>query len=336
MLYKDPLSRLVRSLNESAGYNPGNLLIGQTVNVKITDLAGKEFYRDFTVELIYGDGSVILRDVKSDAIHQLTYENTGNYLHYFAEEAGVKYELLIDRDLESNSSVKLPLKESVRRRQSLRESSDASFVIDDPDKFVMWLRDVSKNKRLTEDADDLLAYLRKQKYMPEEEEEGITEIPRSMSTSTMSELGKKFFTKSPFATGILLGELIDRVLLKGKGKDIGISRSRRSESRRSYRRMNEAANLRTPTSDEKRIYDLNGTDKVAVGSSRWLVVISHVFMDGPGIEVYDGDGKAVAAFSYFDSFKDAEKFAQSKLLPAIDSSKPESKIKSLVSGEHGL
>ena len=231
MLYKDPLSRLVRSLNESAGYNPGNLLIGQTVNVKITDLAGKEFYRDFTVDLIYGDGSVILRDVKSQASHQLTYENTGEYLRYFAEEAGVKYELLVDRNLESNSSVKLPLKESVRRK-SLRESSDDYFVIDDPDKFVMWLRDVSKNKRLTEDADDLLAYLRKQKYMPEEEEEGITEIPRSMSTSTMSELGKRFFTKNPFATGILLGELIDRVLLKGKGKDIGISRSRRSESRR--------------------------------------------------------------------------------------------------------
>ena len=224
MLYKDPLSRLVRSLNESAGYNPGNLLIGQIVNVKITDLAGKEFYRDFTVDLIYGDGSVILGDVKSQASHQLTYENTGGYIRYFAEEAGVKYELLIDRDLESNSSVKLPLKESVRRK-SLRESSDDYFVIDDPDKFVMWLYDVSKNKRLTEDADDLLAYLRNQKYMPEEEEEGVTETPRSMSTSTMSELGKRFFTENPFATGILLGELIDRVLLKGKGKDIGISRS---------------------------------------------------------------------------------------------------------------
>ena len=232
MLYKDPLSRLVRSLNESAGYNPGNLLIGQTVNVKITDLAGKEFYRDFTVDLIYGDGSVILKDVKSQASHQLTYENTGEYIRYFAEEAGVKYELLIDRNIESNSSAKLPLKESVRRK-SLRESSnDNYFVIDDPDKFVMWLHDVSKNKRLTEDADDLLAYLRKQKYMPEEEEKRITETPRSMGTSLMSELGERFFTKSPFATGILLGELIDRVLLKGKGKDIGISRSRRSESQR--------------------------------------------------------------------------------------------------------
>ena len=61
MRYGDPIHKVLKLL-ESENINPGNLMIGQTVDVKVTDARNAEFLRPMEVGEFYPDGQVLLKD----------------------------------------------------------------------------------------------------------------------------------------------------------------------------------------------------------------------------------------------------------------------------------
>lgn len=124
MIHKDPIHKVLKliestrsttNFNESENINPGNLLIGQTVDVKVTDASGAQFLRPFEVGNFLPDGMILLKDVTTQDIIYLQYRwdaNTNGLLYTSITDFGVKYELVIDRNLMSNQSI-TSLNESV-------------------------------------------------------------------------------------------------------------------------------------------------------------------------------------------------------------------------------
>lgn len=107
MKYGDPVHKVLRLL-ESENINPGNLLIGQTVDVKVIDARKAEFLRPMVVGEFYPDGSVLLKDelTQETIVLQFQWDTNTNGLLYTGEsDFGVKYELEINRDLMSNESI---------------------------------------------------------------------------------------------------------------------------------------------------------------------------------------------------------------------------------------
>lgn len=121
MKYGDPVHKVLRLL-ESENINPGNLLIGQTVDVKVIDARKAEFLRPMVVGEFYPDGSVLLKDelTQETIVLQFQWDTNTNGLLYIGEsDFGVRYELEINRDLMSNESI-TKLEES----RKLNEATD--------------------------------------------------------------------------------------------------------------------------------------------------------------------------------------------------------------------
>lgn len=126
MRYGDPVHKVLKLL-ESENINPGNLLIGQTVDVKVIDARKAEFLRPMVVGEFYPDGSVLLKDELTQETIVLQFQwdtNTNGLLYKGESDFGVKYELEINRDLMSNQSI-TKLTESRR----LNEASTSSKVM---------------------------------------------------------------------------------------------------------------------------------------------------------------------------------------------------------------
>lgn len=107
MKYGDPVHKVLRLL-ESENINPGNLLIGQTVDVKVIDARKAEFLRPMMVGEFYPDGSVLLKDELTQETIVLQFQwdtNTDGLLYTGESDFGVKYELEINRNLMSNESI---------------------------------------------------------------------------------------------------------------------------------------------------------------------------------------------------------------------------------------
>lgn len=124
MKYGDPVHKVLRLL-ESENINPGNLLIGQTVDVKVIDARKAEFLRPMVVGEFYPDGSVLLKDelTQNTIVLQFQWNTNTNGLLYTGEsDFGVKYELEINRDLMSN--------ESITKLTESRKLNEASANID--------------------------------------------------------------------------------------------------------------------------------------------------------------------------------------------------------------
>lgn len=139
MKYGDPVHKVLRLL-ESENINPGNLLIGQTVDVKVIDARKAEFLRPMVVGEFYPDGSVLLKDELTQETIVLQFQwdtNTEGLLYTGESDFGVKYELEINRDLMSNESI-TKLKESRKLNEAKEwraalypyEQRTASFLKD--------------------------------------------------------------------------------------------------------------------------------------------------------------------------------------------------------------
>lgn len=121
MKYGDPVHKVLKLL-ESENINPGNLLIGQTVDVKVIDARNAEFLRPMMVGEFYPDGQVLLKDELTQETIVLQFQwdtNTEGLLYTGESDFGVKYELEINRNLMSNESI-TKLTES----RKLNEASD--------------------------------------------------------------------------------------------------------------------------------------------------------------------------------------------------------------------
>lgn len=109
MIYKDPIHKVLSKLNESENINPGNLELGQTVEVLVTDASGAQFVRDMVVSLFYPGGEILLRDEETqDTITlQFKWDDPDENLVYEGDsQYGVSYRLEIDRNRLSGQSVK--------------------------------------------------------------------------------------------------------------------------------------------------------------------------------------------------------------------------------------
>lgn len=132
MKYGDPVHKVLNLL-ESENINPGNLLIGQTVDVKVTDARNAEFLRPMIVGEFYPDGSVLLKDELTQETMVLQFQwntNTNGLLYTGESDFGVKYELEINRDLMSN--------ESITKLTESRKINEASEI--DPKLPIGWKR----------------------------------------------------------------------------------------------------------------------------------------------------------------------------------------------------
>lgn len=106
MIYKDPIHKVLSKLNESENVNPGNLQIGQTVDVLVTDAAGAQFVRQMEVTLFYPGGDVLLKDTETQdsIVLQYQWNETGNLEYAATTQFGVSYNLHIDRSRLSSQS----------------------------------------------------------------------------------------------------------------------------------------------------------------------------------------------------------------------------------------
>lgn len=106
MIYKDPIHKVLSKLNESENVNPGNLQIGQTVDVLVTDAAGGQFVRQMEVTLFYPGGDILLKDAETQdsIVLQYQWNETGNLEYAATTQFGVSYDLYIDRSRLSSQS----------------------------------------------------------------------------------------------------------------------------------------------------------------------------------------------------------------------------------------
>lgn len=93
-------------INESGEYNPGNLLIGQTIPVRITDAKGNQFMRDMEVGDLLAGGQVEMKDNLTGQVIYLQFETSypqnGIKYAYRDEDTGVSYFVEINTDKLSN------------------------------------------------------------------------------------------------------------------------------------------------------------------------------------------------------------------------------------------
>lgn len=137
MKYGDPVHKVLRLL-ESENINPGNLLIGQTVDVKVIDARKAEFLRPMVVGEFYPDGSVLLKDelTQETIVLQFQWNTNTNGLFYTGEsDFGVKYELEINRDLMSNESI-TKLTESRKLNES--DEDDTASILNSSKASKYW------------------------------------------------------------------------------------------------------------------------------------------------------------------------------------------------------
>lgn len=109
MIYGDNIRKVMRLL-ESENINPGNLLIGQTVEVAVTDAKGTEFLRPMIVGEFYPDGSVLLKDpaTQRSVVFQFQWNRSSmskDLIYTAKSDFGVAYRFAISKELMSNKSV---------------------------------------------------------------------------------------------------------------------------------------------------------------------------------------------------------------------------------------
>lgn len=101
-----------KTLSESNSNNVGNLLIGQTVEVKVTDAAGNSSIRSMEVGEIYPASEILVRDPETQDTIVLQFDqsasnNLPNGLVYINinPQYGITHQLVISSDLLSNQSI---------------------------------------------------------------------------------------------------------------------------------------------------------------------------------------------------------------------------------------
>lgn len=121
MIYGDNIRKVMRLL-ESENINPGNLLIGQAVEVAVTDAKGTEFLRPMVVGEFYPDGSVLLKDpaTQRSVVFQFQWNRSSmskDLIYTAKSDFGVAYRFAISKELMSNKSVtKLSEKKLIEAR----------------------------------------------------------------------------------------------------------------------------------------------------------------------------------------------------------------------------
>lgn len=111
---------------ESTGnINAGNLLIGQLVDVQVTDVTGAKFTKPMRVGELYPDSMVLLKDeITGDTVYlqfdQAESDNLSNGLVYKSLDSntGLTYLLIISSNLMSNESITNRILESKINRLS--------------------------------------------------------------------------------------------------------------------------------------------------------------------------------------------------------------------------
>lgn len=154
MIYKDPIHRVLSKLNESENINPGNLELGQTVEVLVTDASGAQFVRDMVVSLFYPAGEVLLKDEETGDTITLRFEwdDNENLVYTGSTPYGVSYELQIDRSRLSSHSIKPKLNESIESPECQVPETELNEAID-VDEFLDHAADILG--RLTDDRIEL-------------------------------------------------------------------------------------------------------------------------------------------------------------------------------------
>lgn len=96
----------------SANNNAGNMMIGQTVDVLVTDAAGTEFLRPMQCGEFYPDNSVLMRDIdtQDSLVMQFDHDESNKlrdglvYLNV-DPSTGVVYKLVVSSNLLSSQSI---------------------------------------------------------------------------------------------------------------------------------------------------------------------------------------------------------------------------------------
>lgn len=110
-------SRRIR--RESAGMNAGNLLIGQLIDVLVTDVAGAQYIKPMRVGEIYSDNMILVKDEIDGNVAYLQFDQfkssqLPNGLIYTSldDNTGLSYTLVISSNLMSNQSITSKVLES--------------------------------------------------------------------------------------------------------------------------------------------------------------------------------------------------------------------------------
>jgi hypothetical protein len=137
--YKYRMIHRGESLNEAtSNNNAGNLLIGQTVDILVTDAGGNKFLRQMQVGEHYPANTVLMRDIDTQDTVVLVFDQDESnklkdglvYLN-IDQITGVTYKLVISSNLLSNQSITSQFLIESQRISETNKSSILSKIVTD-------------------------------------------------------------------------------------------------------------------------------------------------------------------------------------------------------------